>query len=297
MCDAVERLGNRSVTRIIAALVLVLSVAVAQAKPLSPGDFTARFASALRAELRGATVTVQADLDLVIKDDQGWDAQAFLDNAYREYLAGRDDALDMVIERYVASIAEQQRRLTAKVDRARIVPVVKDRQWLIETQQPDPKRNGAARISEPYNDDLVVLYAEDTPHNIHYLVPGELAEAGLAQAELRALAVANLRTLLPGIEIRRGPLVSMIVADGNYESSLLLLDEIWSKGEVPARVDGEVVIAIPARGVLLFTGSRNRPGLARLRALATNAAKTSTYRLTDTLFVYRGGRFARFDGN
>ena len=284
-------------TRIIAAFVLLLSFAVAQAKPLSPGEFTARFATALRAELRGATVTVQTDLDLVIKDDQGWEAHAFLDNAYREYLAGSADAPDTIIERYVASIAEQQRRMTAKVDRARIVPVVKDRQWLIEMQQQDPKQNGAAQISEPYNDDLVILYAEDTPHNIHYLVPSELAEVGVARAELRALAVANLRKLLPRIEIRREPLVSMLVADGNYESSLLLLDEIWSKGEVPARVDGEVVIAIPARGVLLFTGSRNQPGLARLRALATNAAKTSTYRLTDALFVYRGGQFARFGGN
>jgi len=284
-------------TRIIAAFVLLLCFAVAEAKPLSPGEFTARFATALRAELRGATVTVQTDLDLVIKDDQGWEAHAFLDNAYREYLAGSVDAPDTVIERYVASIAEQQRRMTAKVDRARIVPVVKDRQWLIEMQQQDPKQNGAARISEPYNDDLVVLYAEDTPHNIRYLVPNELAEAGVTRTELRALAVANLRKLLPRIEIRREPLVSMVVADGNYESSLLLLDEIWSKGEVPARVDGEVVIAIPARGVLLFTGSRNQPGLARLRALATNAAKTSTYRLTDALFVYRGGRFARFGGN
>jgi len=283
--------------RIIAAFALLLSFAVAQAKPLSPGEFTAQFATALRAELRGATVTVQADLDLVIKDDQGWDAHAFLDNAYREYLVGSADAPDTIIERYVASIAEQQRRMTAKVDRARIVPVVKDRQWLIEMQQQDPKQNGAARISEPYNDDLVVLYAEDTPHNIRYLVPNELAEAGVTRTELRALAVANLRKLLPRIEIRREPLVSMVVADGNYESSLLLLDEIWSKGEVPARVDGEVVIAIPARGSLLFTGSRNQPGLARLRALATNTANTSAHRLTDALFVYRGGQFARFGGN
>lgn len=283
-------------TRIIAALLLVLSFAVAEAKPLSPGEFTARFATALRVELRGATVTVQGDLHLGIKDDQGWDAQAFLDNAYHEYLGDPAEALDPVIARYVASIGESQRRFT-KVDRGRIVPVVKDRQWLMGMQQQDPNQDSATRISEPYNDDLVVLYAEDSPHNIHYLVPSELAEAGVARSELRALAIANLRKLLPGIEIRGGALVSTIVADGNYESSLLLLDEIWSKGEVPARIDGEPVIAIPARGVLLFTGSRNQRGLVWLRALAAKTAKTSTYRLTSTLFVYRGGRFTRFGGD
>lgn len=94
-------------TRIIAALVLVLSVAAAHARPLSPGEFTERFASALRAELSGTTLTVEADLELVIKDDQGLDAQAHLDNAYREYLSGPADALDAVIGQYVSSTPSQ----------------------------------------------------------------------------------------------------------------------------------------------------------------------------------------------
>jgi uncharacterized protein YtpQ (UPF0354 family) len=89
----------------------------------------------------------------------------------------------------------------------------------------------------------------------------------------------------------------MITADGSYESSLLLLDDLWSKGDVPAKVDGDVVVAIPARDLLFFTGSSNPAGVARLRELAAKYVKQASYRLTAALFVYRDGRFTRFDSN
>src|SRR5262249_50755495 len=130
-----------------------------------------------------------------------------------------------------------------------------------------------------------------------YLVPKTLEQTGVARAELRALAIANLKRLLPRMEIRHGPLVSMIMAGGDYEPSLLLLDEVWSKGQGPGRVDGDVVVAIPASGVLLFTGSRNRAGVARLREVATKVVNERSHSLTDTLFVYRDGRFTRFGGD
>ena len=42
------------------------------------------------------------------------------------------------------------------------------------------------------------------------------------------------------------------------------------------------------------TGSQNRNGLAALRTLAAKFVSENRYRLTDTLFVYRDGRFQRF---
>src|SRR5215471_15373723 len=100
--------------RLIAALVLVLSVVASHAKPLSPAEFTKEFSSALRAALPTAVVTVRSDLNLVIKNDDGTEAQAFLTNAYQDYLAGRPDGFQSVIRKYVAAIAEQQRFRQAK---------------------------------------------------------------------------------------------------------------------------------------------------------------------------------------
>jgi uncharacterized protein YtpQ (UPF0354 family) len=288
-------------TRAIAALILALCVGAAQAKTLTPGEFTAAFTAVLRAELPTATIVAKGDLELVIKDADGKKtATAFLHNAYQEYTSAPSNDVQNVIRKYVTALVEQQQSKPAKLDRARIVPVIKDRQWLADTQQTLKARGAGplpAYIFEPLNDELLVFYAEDTPNNIRYLTPKSLEEAGVAQADLRALSIANLKKLLPKIELRSGPLVSMVVAGGNYEASLLLLDDVWSKGPVPAKVDGDVVVAIPARDLLMVTGSRNRAGVERLRQLATKLVHDASYRLTPVLFVYRNGRFTRFDGS
>ena len=84
----------------------------------------------------------------------------------------------------------------------------------------------------------------------------------------------------------------MLSAGGDYEPSLLLIDDIWSSGQI--KVTGDIVVAVPARDVRLVTGSRSRPGLKGIRELATKFRAQGPYGLTDTLFVYRNGRFTKF---
>jgi hypothetical protein len=47
----------------------------------------------------------------------------------------------------------------------------------------------------------------------------------------------------------------------------------------------------------VVTGSRSRKGLAAVRKLAAEFAAQERYRLTETLFVYRNGRFVKFGRN
>ncbi len=100
------------------------------------------------------------------------------------------------------------------------------------------------------------------------------------------------RCLLPKIEMRRIGDILLISAGGDYEASLLLIDDIWSGGQI--KVDGDIVVAVPARDVLLVTGSRNRTGLKKVRELAAKYVAEGRYELTDMLFVYRDGRFSKF---
>jgi len=48
--------------------------------------------------------------------------------------------------------------------------------------------------------------------------------------------------------------------------------------------------------VLFVTGSRNRTGIARLRTMVAKLA-TGPYALTPALFVYRDGKFVKFDAD
>jgi uncharacterized protein YtpQ (UPF0354 family) len=87
--------------------------------------------------------------------------------------------------------------------------------------------------------------------------------------------------------------VRLISAGGNYESSLLLLDDIWSSGQIA--VDGAIVVAVPANDALFVTGSNNHIGIRRMREIARKIVD-GPYGLTQSLFVYRGGKFELFDG-
>ena len=84
----------------------------------------------------------------------------------------------------------------------------------------------------------------------------------------------------------------MLSAGGDYEASLLLFDDIWSDGQI--KVEGDIVVAVPAKDALLVTGSKNRKGLAAMRKMVAKFSEEKRYRITDTLFVYRNGRFKKF---
>jgi len=172
---------------------------------------------------------------------------------------------------------------------------VKKRVWLDELVAAAKAKGAGAEpevIYDDLNDQLIVVYAEDTPNTLRYLVPAQLAEIKLKKEDLRALAATNLQTILGKIEIRPSPLVSIVKADGNYEACLLAVPDFWNKGGF--QVDGEIVVAIPSRDHLLLTGSKNADGLATMREVAARVMQESPQRLTDMLFVYRDGRFVEF---
>jgi uncharacterized protein YtpQ (UPF0354 family) len=277
------------------ALALLAAAGIAACGPgtKSEAEFTREYADAIRAANPSTQVRITKNLELRMADSAGNDVIAYLDNAYRAHLQSPADSAE-TLRRYVAATLATQANAKAKVDRTRIVPVVKDRAWLDETAQATKGRGKPMEhVVEPINDQLVILYAEDSPSNIRYLTPKDLEEAGVDRAELRELALANLRRLLPKVEIHTGPVISMITAGGDYEASLLLFRNIWS--DPGLKVEGDIVVAIPARDLLMVTGTRTPGGVERLRAAATKARREATYGLTDALFVYRNGTFTKLD--
>lgn len=280
--------------RILALMACILALGVhAASDVLSPEQFTEEFRAALATAMPNATVTVIEPLHLSVKAPQGETARALLDNAYSEY-SGNPAAKSDVIARYVASFADSTKE-SGPLNPRQIVPVIKDRGWSKDVKRAAKARGAdstAEQVVEELNEDLVIVYAEDTPQNIRYFGPKDLQEAGVQKNQLRALAIENLRRILPPPEAVNGPLISMLTAGGDYVPSLLLIDEIWSGDKLD--VEGEIVVAIPTRDVLLFTGSKNKEGVKKLRELAKKTAADGPYSLTDRLFVYRDGTFKRF---
>jgi uncharacterized protein YtpQ (UPF0354 family) len=265
---------------------------MSRADTLSSSAFTQEFARALTAAMPSATVKVEGELQVSVKDASGLERTLFLSNPYQEYALDPQRFSD-IVKRFVAAMLQSDSR-HAKLDPSRIVPVIKDRKWLFDLRQ-TLKAQGKEQehLSESLNDELIIVYAEDDPARMRYLSADE--DVGVSRQKVRALAIENLRRILPKIEMRSGDHVLLVSAGGDYEPSLLLLDEIWSGGQI--KVNGEIVVAIPARDVLLVTGSRDRTGVRRMREVAAKLAAEGPYGLTDALFVYRGGRFTKFGRN
>jgi uncharacterized protein YtpQ (UPF0354 family) len=268
--------------------VVAICVAIC-AEMLTPPAFTQEFARALARTRPSANVSVAGDLKLTIKETDGLVRNIQLNNAYSEYKLDPQRFDDLVAT--FSAIFSQSGSKEAGLDRTRIIPVIKDRQWLDELHH-TLKAKGVAQqhLADRFNDELVIVYAQDDPNRMRYLTTQE--DFGLSREELRSLAIANLKRVLPKIEMGRVGDVALMSAGGNYEASLLLIDEIWSSGQI--QVNGDIVVAIPTRDALLVTGSRSRSGLKLVRELTAKFKAQGPYELTDTLFRYRDGRFTKF---
>jgi uncharacterized protein YtpQ (UPF0354 family) len=280
----------------IAALLCVIGLAawspVRADTPMSADEFTGRYVETLRAKVPGITISIAAPMSLVVKKPGASELRVLLDNAYQLYL-NDPDALDAILERYTSLVVTDS--TNEKVDRSRIVAIIKDRGWPAEVSKSttqDKTENEFGLVFDDFNGDLIVVYATDEGQGLKYLRPKDLQELALSQSELRPLAITNMRRIMSEYRIDRGKMISAIFVGEGYEASLLLFDELWAGLAVS---DGEIVIAVPARDTLMFTTLNNHEGIVYMQKLAADFAAKSAYRLTDRLYVYRGGRFVRFD--
>ena len=280
---------------IVALLGLVGLLHAAAAAPLSREEFTQQFVAALKAARPGAEIRVLRPLRLQVVDEKGGVATTSLENAFVEYRLDPDDR-ERVVRRHVAAYASEMSSEHLPIDRSRIVPVVKSRQWIADYAA-FMKEQGfgdeAVAVHDPFNSELVVAYAEDRDESYRYLLLADLKQLGFGGDDLALLALNNLGRLVPGPQLITGPLAFAIRVDGNYEASLLLYSSWW-EGQ-PIKVDGDYVVAVPARDILLVTGSNNPAGIAQLRALARETVRKGSHTIVETLFVFRDGRFTRFE--
>jgi uncharacterized protein YtpQ (UPF0354 family) len=279
--------------RILAVLTLA---GCSDQKIMTPGAFTTEYVNVLKKTHPAAHVKIQADLQLKISGASGTELTVFLDNCYQEY-SGNPKNKTAIIERYVSAFSAEPNFDRTQIDTSRIVPVIKDRGWLDEIKKVVMASVGgqwSENVHDSFNNELVIVYAEDTEKNLHYLSAKDMEKLPIKRDELRALAVKNLRAMLgDSVQIRGGNGKYMLIAGGTFEASLLLLDNLWD--EKTFEVDGDIVVTVPARDVLLITGSKDKDAITTLRKHAAQVATEAPYRLTVDLFVYRAGKFEKFN--
>lgn len=212
--------------------------------------------------------------------------------AYDRYIDDPDKQDEIVTdaaERLLVMLHEKDEKPTS----ADIVPVIRDRPWL-EMLRADARASGVDDIdlvADDLNDELVVVYAFDLPSSIRFVGESELESFEVMRADLRDLAIKNLYRLVPTIGSQEFGGVLLLTAGGIYESSLLLLDYLWTDF-LP--IDGSAVVAVPNRDVLLVAGENEEAGVERLREFARRSFEDEEYPIVPHLFARRDGRWVRF---
>ena len=147
--------------------------------------------------------------------------------------------------------------------------------------------------TEPLAADLVVTYAFDRPGMFQMASVAGIADLGISPEEIRGIALANLKRQLPQIGVDDSGLVRRIVTGENLEACTLLATQFWDN--IAAETEGEVVVAVPSRDVVLFTSSQSVDGISALLQLSAEVLQEeTTHGLTDRLLVWRGGQWNEF---
>lgn len=148
-------------------------------------------------------------------------------------------------------------------------------------------------VTEPFVADLLVTYAFDLPGMFQMFTHRDMKELGLTIPQVRTTAVANLKSQIPEIQMQSQGPIHMPVTGNDLEACLLLLDEVWEA--FSSKVSGDLVVAVPTRDILFFTGSESPEGIQVVREAIVEAQKQEqTHSLTQHLLVRRHGQWEIF---
>jgi uncharacterized protein YtpQ (UPF0354 family) len=127
---------------------------------------------------------------------------------------------------------------------------------------PDDHVYSRQHVLDGYLDGLMVGYALGPEFGERLVTWQDLDRFEVSRRELRRRAAGYLDRMVDRVEIHGQPPALMLSFSG-LESSIVLADGFWDglAGSVP----GEVVIGVPARDVVILTGSRSPSGIAKTR--------------------------------
>lgn len=252
---------------------------------LSVDDFGKKYFNKLREKISGLELVSIEGLELRTKIDGQDEMRHLLDNSYAEY-KNNPKVLDEIIDKYTNA----SKKLFAPkeiVRLERVVPIIKDHRFLKETIKLNPDFKDDF-LFEEYNEDLFIFYAENKETTIGYLKKEEIKPLNIGFKELKEKSIVNLGELATKVERHGSDGEYMLTMGGDFESSLILL-KIWNKENFP--VKGEIIIAIPARDLVLITGSEDFDNIEKIKTKVMEINKTGDHVVSDKLFILKNDKF------
>ena len=141
--------------------------------------------------------------------------------------------------------------------------------------------------------DLSVIYTFGPQFGRRVVTHTDLGQMQLPVPHLRRSAFEHLEVLSSRAEFHGQPPALMLSFEG-LESSLVLASDFWTRLE--GAVPGELVVGVPARDVVIVTGSQSGAGMEKVRRCVERVFFAGgDHPLSRSLLVRRGGAWEPFD--
>jgi uncharacterized protein YtpQ (UPF0354 family) len=271
---------------------LLLSACSNKKEVLSEAEFADKYLLALKKNNPSVEYSLAPDLSVNAKY-KGTDYSHFPDNAYREYLM-EPDSIDQVLIKFTQT-ANDLYKESKGVNTRNIIPVIKSADFIDDVKKlvGVTDSTNSSPVFEKYNDELLIVYAEDSEKSISYFTQDNFNELRINRNTIQALALDNLDRMLTKTERIGDNGRYMVTSGGSYEASLLLLKSFWTRKNFP--VKGDIVIAVPNRDMLLVTGSKDRANIDWLKTRAQASYDSGSYQVSPNLFKWNGHKFLKFE--
>ncbi|MEN2403105.1 DUF1444 family protein [Flavobacterium sp. MC2016-06] len=184
-----------------------------------------------------------------------------------------------------------------------IYPIIKN--------EDDPKikltLNTNPILTDKLADGIVVCYVLDMGENFIMLAESHLRDFGLTIDEIREVALRNL-----AVKVNENCQIGVmdfsenfegskpfyrIAMDGNFDPSIMLLDEFWENHPKDITESGIIAVSIPAKNILLFSDLKLMESFRTMRPIANQFYESSVsdgIALTKNTYIRKDGKWVLF---
>jgi uncharacterized protein YtpQ (UPF0354 family) len=116
-----------------------------------------------------------------------------------------------------------------------------------------------------------------------------MREEGITEVQLHEIGIANLKNLAASrpLRVQSHQGIFAVFVDGNFEASMLLLDDLWANG-FRQFVRGDYLAALPTRDVFAFCDASSPSGRNELIEIIGKLKNSTDHPISHSLYLRVG---------
>ena len=144
-------------------------------------------------------------------------------------------------------------------------------------------------IRRPFAADITLCFVFDVPSGLRYATQSDLKKIGITEDALAAAAARNFDALTGATRWSRSGNAMIAELDGNFELSLLTLDDLWP--EIEKALGGPIVVGVPARDSVVAVRVDDADALEKVRQAMRN---TFAHPISSQLLMRKNSKWVEF---